>query len=210
MIIQAFPSGFLDTNAYVIACTDTHKALIIDPAQNSASLINEFLAHHNLKPEKILLTHSHWDHLVDTAELKAKYNIPVFVHKEDAENVENPGSDGLPLWISIQGVKPDGFLNDNDIISIGRLNFKVIHTPGHSPGGVCFYCPEEKVLISGDTLFKGSIGNLSFATARPKSMWESLKKLSKLPPETHVFPGHGPATTIGEEKWLSDAENIFG
>jgi hydroxyacylglutathione hydrolase len=210
MIIQAFPSGPFDTNAYIAACPRTREAAIIDPAPGSANALIAFISDQELTPIAILLTHSHWDHIVDTAQLKTKYKIPVSIHQLDAGNLENPGSDGLPCWIPIEGVKPDGLLEEGSFFDVGDFHFQVIHTPGHTPGGVCFYCPNENILISGDTLFKGTIGNLSFPTARPKLMWNSLNKLAKLPPETRVFPGHGPSTTIGAEGWLARAEQIFG
>jgi glyoxylase-like metal-dependent hydrolase (beta-lactamase superfamily II) len=209
MIIQAFPSGPFETNAYVVVCPQTRVAAIIDPAPGCASAIKDYLTQHSYKPEKILLTHSHWDHFADMPELKEHYGIPIYVHSEDSANIENPGSDGLPLWITIKGVKPDYFFSEGDLISVGNRQFKVIDTPGHTPGGVCFYCPEEKLLFSGDTLFKGTIGNLSFSTARPKLMWQSLAKLAKLPLDTQVLPGHGQQTTIGAESWLPEAERFF-
>lgn len=158
----------------------------------------------------ILITHSHWDHICDAAKLKAQYRAPVFVHPLDLANLENPGSDGLPLMFNIEGVLPDKFLNEGDIVELGDLRFEVIHTPGHSPGGICLYNKEHGILFSGDTLFKGSIGNLSFPTANPTEMWKSLAKLAKLVPETVVYPGHGLPTTIGKESWLERAEEIFG
>lgn len=209
MIINTFPSGPFETNAYVVVCPNTKHAGIIDPAPDSAQVIADFIKKNQLHPEKILLTHSHWDHIADTAPLKSLYNIPVYIHPDDAPNLENPGDDGLPCWINIQGVKPTNFLHEGDVISIGDLKLTVINTPGHTPGGVCFYCKEHNFLISGDTLFKANIGNLSFPTARPHLMWGSLDKLSKLPPETVVYPGHGPKTTIGAESWLPNARNIF-
>lgn len=212
MIIQTFPSGPFETNAIIVACQATKIGVIIDPAPESSQKIADFLAKNNLHPEKILITHSHWDHIADIAILQSKFDfhIPVLIHEEDAGNLQNPGTDGLPCWVDFEGVKADGFLTDGEIIKIGELSFEVIHTPGHSPGGVCFYNKDRGVLIAGDTLFKGSIGNLSFPTARPKLMWSSLKRLALLPPETAVYPGHGPRTTIGEERWLVNAEMIFG
>jgi len=101
-------------------------------------------------------------------------------------------------------------LKEGDRVSIGNQIFEVIETPGHTPGGVCFYNGNQHLLFSGDTLFKGTIGNLSFPTSRPHLMWTSLSKLAKLPAETRVFPGHGLETTIGQEKWLERAEELFG
>jgi glyoxylase-like metal-dependent hydrolase (beta-lactamase superfamily II) len=210
MFIQAFPSGPFETNAYIVACPVTREAAIIDPAPGSASVLIRYINKHQLIPTKILLTHSHWDHIADVACLKKTFTIPVYVHALDKPNLESPGTDGLPCWISIEGVADAYEIKEGDEIKIGTLISKVIETPGHTPGGVCFYLPEKNTLLSGDTLFKGTIGNLSFATARPALMWDSLKKLSHLPPETRVFPGHGSSTTIQAESWLAQAEKIFG
>jgi len=209
MIIQPFPSGPFATNAYVIACPQTRQAVIIDPAPGSFSKLADFIAKNSLTPVAIWLTHSHWDHIVDTAAVKAQYSIPVAIHALDVSNLEHPGADKLPCWVSIEGVTPDWLLKENDHLACGDLDFEVIHTPGHTPGGVCFYCPKEGVLISGDTLFKGTIGNLSFPTCQPEAMWISLDKLAKLPGHVRVFPGHGSNTTIGQEVWLPKARQIF-
>lgn len=210
MIIQTFPSGPFETNAYVVACSQTHQAAIIDPAPNSADALKSFIDEHSLSLKMILITHSHWDHIADTAQLKAIFQAPVYIHSLDVPNLQRPGSDGIPCWISFEGVLPDKFLNEGDKIELGNLEFDVIHTPGHTPGGVCLYCKQHGVLFSGDTLFKGSIGNLSIPTSNSASMWISLEKLAKLPPATAVYPGHGPPTTIGGETWLSRAKEIFG
>jgi len=210
MIIQAFPSGPFATNAYIVACPITRKAAIIDPAPGSFPALSSFIEKNQLIPDKILLTHTHWDHIGDASLIKEKYTIPIYVHELDKENLELPGSDGLPCWISIKGIKADHLLKEGDIVPVGEVQFKVIHTPGHTPGGVCLYSDKEKVLLSGDTLFQGTIGNISFPTARPHLMWDSLAKLAKLPKETLVYPGHGPSTTIGEEDWLPNAKRIFG
>lgn len=212
MFIQVFPSGPFETNAYVVACDHrdgSNQAAIVDPAPNSTFAITDFVSKKNLKPIAIWLTHSHWDHIADVSKLKAKYNIPVYIHPLDAPNLKTPGADQLPCWILIEGVEPDVLIDEGDSLSLGNLKFTVIHTPGHSPGGVCLHCPEAQILLSGDTLFKGTIGNLSFPTAEPDLMWISLQKLAKLPPSTKVYPGHGPDTTIGNEDWLSRAKQIF-
>lgn len=163
----------------------------------------------SLDIQLIILTHSHWDHIAEASLLKKKLEIPLCIHKEDAGNLITPGSDGLPLFFPVEGVAPDRYLADGEILSVGDLKICVIHTPGHTPGGICLYLENEKVLISGDTLFQGTIGNLSFPTARPVLMWDSLKKLAKLPSETRVIPGHGEETTIGAESWIAKAEERF-
>jgi hydroxyacylglutathione hydrolase len=210
MLIFAFPSGPFDTNAYVVACPTTKEAAIVDPAPGSASSIEKCIAQNGLKPAKIILTHSHWDHIADVSPVKNRYNIPVLIHAEDAPNLKQPGSDQLPCPFSFPGVTPDQTFKEGDLIKVGNSTLTVIETPGHTPGGVCFYSAEEKTLFSGDTLFKGSIGNLSFPTSRPDKMWPSLDKLALLPPNTNVYPGHGPSTTIGaESSWLPRAREYF-
>lgn len=209
-MLAIFPSGPFDTNAYVLYCPATKTAAVIDPAPGSAENISSFIEKEGLKPEKLLFTHTHFDHIADAAALLKKYPaIEIWVHPLDAPNLIKPGSDKLPQFMHVEPVEPQFFFEDGSRIGLGNLQIKVIHTPGHTPGGVCFYLPEQKLLISGDTLFKGTIGNLSFPTAQPDLMWPSLKKLAQLDADTHVYPGHGPSTTIGSEHWLNDAEKIF-
>jgi hydroxyacylglutathione hydrolase len=209
VIIKVFTSGPAETNTILIGCSATRQAAIVDVPLGSARLLTQALEKDSLAPQMILLTHSHWDHLADAAKLKKLLNIPIYVHAEDAGNLEKPGSDRLPLFFPIEGVKPESFLTDGQIIPLGELKIEVIQTPGHTPGGVCFWLRKEKILISGDTLFQGTIGNLSFPTARPALMWKSLKKLAELPPETWVIPGHGPETTIEAESWIKHAQEKF-
>ena len=209
MFLYKFPFGPLETNAILIGCAQTKVGVAIDPSLGSSGAIMEKASELGLKIEKILLTHSHWDHFADAHGLKSLTNALLYVHFLDAKNIEHPGSDGIPLFFSIHPVAADHFLNEGETIEVGNLKLEVIHSPGHSPGSVCFYLREHNVLISGDTLFQGSIGNLHLPTAQPAQMWNSLEKLSKLPSETRVIPGHGGDTSIGRESWLSRAKEIF-
>ena len=209
MIIETFPSGPAETNAYLVGCPKLKRAVVIDAPFDCSEGILARAKKLDLHIDMLLLTHSHWDHTAEAALLKELCKIPVYVHQEDAENVEHPGSDRLPLFFPVKGVKPDGFLSDGQHIKVGQLTVEVIHTPGHTPGCVCFYIEKEHVLFSGDTLFCGTIGNLSFPTARPSLMWKSLKRLSQLPAETIVYPGHGDPTTIGAERWIAQAQDKF-
>jgi len=210
MILEIYCFGPALTNCVLLGCEKTKKGVIIDAPLDCSEQLIERGEELGLSIESLLLTHSHWDHTADAAFLKKELKIPVYVHELDAENVRDPGSDGLPLMVDIPKVDPDNYLEDGQKLIVGDLNIEVIHTPGHSPGGVCFYLAEQGVLISGDTLFQGTIGNLSFPTAEPDKMWFSLQRLSQLPPNTRVIPGHGEETTIGEEKWLSNAKEYFG
>ena len=199
MIVEVFPLGPAETNAYLLGCSKTKQAALIDVPFQTSEIVLKKAQDLGLNIVMILLTHSHWDHTAEAANVKEQLKVPIYIHPDDARNLEDPGSDGLPLYFPIKGVKPDEFLHDGQVIALGALTIQVIHTPGHSPGGVCFYVPAESTLFSGDTLFRGTIGNLSFPTGRPQLMWQSLKKLALLPSNTKVYPGHGGATTIGRE-----------
>lgn len=193
MPIKKFTCGPFETNCYL------DGTVLFDAPPGSYEVIDYPVSH-------ILLTHSHWDHTADCAKFK-KFNpdLVIVCHEADKGNVEAPGSDGLPLFMRVEGIKVDRFVKEGDIVE----GFQVIELPGHTPGGVGYYDAKRGLLISGDTLFRGTIGNLSFPTARPQFMWKSLKKLAKLPPETVVLPGHGPSTTIGKEKWIENAEDYM-
>ncbi|MBX9744406.1 MAG: MBL fold metallo-hydrolase [Chlamydiales bacterium] len=199
MIVRTFCFGPLGTNAILLACKKTRLSAVVDPGVGSIETLLKALQEDNLVLDKILLTHSHWDHIAGVNDLKRETKAPVYIHPLDRENLEKPGSDRIPLFFPIQGVQPDYLLQDQEILEIGHLQVEVLHTPGHSPGGVCFYLPKEHLLLSGDTLFRGGIGNLQLPTSSPQDMECSLEKLAALPGHTRVIPGHGKETTIGQE-----------
>lgn len=209
MIITVFPAGPIETNAYLLVCEETKKAWIIDAPLQVTDEIAAEIELEKFKLEKIILTHSHWDHIADIAEMKKRFPVPVLVHQNDAPNVEKPGSDGLPLYFEIEGVTPNEILLGGETLSLGNMEVHVIHTAGHSPGGICLHIPEQNTLISGDTLFRGSMGRVDLPTSDPDKMWDSLLLLSKLPADTKVYPGHGGSTTIGAESWMKDAKQRF-
>jgi len=209
MFIDVIPSGPFATNAILITCETTSKAIAIDPAPSSRELLLQKAKERSATIEAIYLTHSHWDHIADANALKEALSVPIHIHPLDRKNLEEPGSDSLPLFIPIEGTQGARDLLPGQDHSVGDHHFTVIHLPGHSPGGVGLYFEKEHVLIAGDTLFKGAIGRLDLPTAEPDKMWDSLKRLSELPKETIVYPGHGDPTTIGNESWLSRAKEIF-
>ncbi len=199
MIIEKFVAPPLGTNAYLVGCEATKEGVIIDPGFQSKWPLLALVKQYGLSIKAIYLTHSHFDHTADVFELKVLEGFPVFVHPADAENLRAPGSDGIPNMMGLKPVEPDGFFNDGDQGVIGKLHYTVIHTPGHSPGCVCFYFPDEKVLFSGDTIFKGSHGRVDLTNSSPEAMKGSLQKLKALPEDVLVYPGHGPTTTLHDE-----------
>lgn len=209
MILDTFASGPFETNTYILGCPKTKEACVIDVPLGSAERILSSLRKHSLTAKYILLTHSHLDHIADAALLKSKLKASLLIHLLDVKNLQSPGEDGLSLFLQTEPVDPDGFLEEGELLYVGEIKIQVLCTPGHTPGGVSFYLPQEGMLFSGDTLFKGTMGRIDFPHSEPSKMWNSLKILSDLPPQTKVFPGHGPSTTIGEESWIRKAEERF-
>lgn len=203
MIFEVFSSGPVDTNVIIVACERTKKAAIIDAPQDCASFVLPKVKELGVTVEMLLLTHTHQDHIAEVDLLKKKLKMPIYVHALDAPNLESPGADLLPIFIPAKPVTPDHFLEDGQMLMLGDLKFSIIHTPGHTPGCVCFYFEEEKLLISGDTLFRGSMGRIDFPGSNAEAMWNSLKRLAELPSDTRVVPGHGEMTTIkNEAAWM--------
>ncbi len=200
MLLFKFPCGPLETNAILFG--GSGRGAAIDPSLGSAKKIIDQAKRSGLAIEKILLTHSHWDHIADVHALKEKTGASLYVHQLDAMNVEAPGSDGLPLYFPITPSKPDHLLQGGEIITVGPFELQAIHTPGHTPGGVCFYLASEGILFAGDTLFCGGMGRLDLPTGNAQSMRASLRKLAMLPPKTRVISGHGRETEIGKEGWM--------
>jgi len=210
MFLESYSAGPVATNIILLACEKTKKAAIIDAPMEGGELVLKRVEELGFEVVMLIMTHSHWDHIIDAHLLKEKTGAPLYIHERDKENLLKPGSDGLPLPLPIEGVEADHLMKEGDVLKVGELELEVIETPGHTPGGVCLYLPKEGTLISGDTLFQGSIGRLDLPTAEPDKMWTSLGKLAKLPLDTRVIPGHGSETTIGSESWLADAKTYFG
>lgn len=186
MNIEVVKVGELKTNCYIVK--DKNEAIIIDPGFE----IEKILPHlKNLKINAIILTHGHYDHVTDAFKLKEKVNAPVMMNFEDEY-----------MMVLSTNIKANKHLEDKAVIKVGDLEFKVIHTPGHSKGGICLYNEKEKILFSGDTIFHGTYGRVDLPGSSKIDMITSLKKLLSLPKDVKVFPGHGPATTIQDEKNL--------
>ena len=199
-IVSYVTVGIFQENCYLYACPQTHEAVIIDPG-DEAERILKAISKLNLTPKYILNTHGHIDHIRAIDAVSAVYPVPLAIHPDDVymytdEHVARRYGLSAPLVHR----KPDILLKDGDRISFGTLTLEVLHTPGHTPGGVCFvsrpYC-----VFSGDTLFYQGIGRTDFEGGNYEQLITSIReKLYRLEDDLTVFPGHGPRTTIKEEK----------
>jgi glyoxylase-like metal-dependent hydrolase (beta-lactamase superfamily II) len=204
MKIERFQVGSLWTNCYVVA-SEKGDALVIDPG-GPMSDVKRFIADNGLRVKQILLTHGHSDHIMGLREIRNLASDGVAVHPEDADCVTNPSKNlSAVMGSSFQSNAAEFEFEDGDVIRAGDLSARVIHTPGHTTGGCCFYVTEgsNALLISGDTLFARSVGRTDLPGGDEKTLLESLKKLEEFPDSLIVYPGHGPSTTLGEERRLN-------
>ncbi|MGE5672917.1 MAG: MBL fold metallo-hydrolase [Mycobacterium leprae] len=205
LVIHSNELGDFGTNCYIIACTETGECAVVDPGVPD-SWVAETVAANGLKPVAILLTHGHLDHIGGVAAVKAATGAPVAVHGDDAPMLTDVILNGSATFgLRITAPRPDRLLQDGDRVVVGQLQLQVLHTPGHTPGGVCYYMSstngEGPHLIAGDTLFAGSVGRTDLPGGDHKALIAGIhRQLLSLPPETIVYPGHGPTTTIGDEK----------
>jgi len=197
--IRCIRVGLIQTNCYVLFDDEIKKAIVVDPG-DSADYIDECIQKAGVQVTAIFLTHGHSDHFKALSDLKFKYEVPVYVHQDDAYRLRYQGGFVEASYV----IQPDDImLHDGDHLSIGGLEIDVIHTPGHTEGGVCFYFPDHGVLLSGDTLFCHSWGRTDFAGGDEAALFRSIReKLLVLPPEVLVLPGHEGSTTIGEERMV--------
>lgn len=206
MKVAIFKLLLFEVNCYVVYDPLEKKAAIIDPGivdNREIEAIDNFLKKNDLEVVAVINTHLHIDHVVANTGLREKYDVPVMAHEDDKflgdRLYQQAQQFGLPFKLNSAGVTH--YLEDGEKIKIGSGELEVIHLPGHSPGGIGLYDPQDGFLISGDSLFEGSIGRTDLPGGNLARLLESIKRrLYTLPDETVVYPGHGPATTIGREK----------
>lgn len=197
--------GDFGTNCYIIACPETGTAAVIDPGTPDP-WIKRVLAEHKLTVAVILLTHGHLDHIGGVEWVKSFTGAPVWIHPDDAGMLTDPFKNGSAVFgMHVTAPPADRLLQHDEVITVGQMAFRVLHTPGHTPGGICFYKEaaggDTPHLIAGDTLFAGSIGRTDLPGGHHATLIRSIKEqLLSLPPETVVYPGHGPTTTTGDEQ----------
>jgi glyoxylase-like metal-dependent hydrolase (beta-lactamase superfamily II) len=198
MKIDGLALGAYETNCYVLRSSEAAKdCLIIDAG------LGKFLQEHKLNPVSLVLTHGHIDHIEGVTGLRAEFpDIKVYIHKLDAEMLTEPHSNLSAMTGAAFTVEPaDFFLEEESVIEQADMKLSVLHTPGHTPGGICLYCEDEGIVFTDDTLFADSIGRTDFPNGNTEQLLQSIReKLFTLPDETQVYPGHGPMTTIAHEK----------
>ena len=199
MILETLCVGPFQVNCYILASHEESQAIIIDPGSD-ADKIKQTLKKHKLKSAFIINTHGHYDHIGCNDE----FNVPVYVHREDAALLKDPQLNLSNFLMASYSVRATiMILEDKENIELDQIKLEVIHTPGHTPGGICLlmHKPTNKILFSGDTLFCQGIGRTDFPGADERLIIKSIKdRLFKLSDDTIIYPGHGPSSTIGEEK----------
>lgn len=198
--IKTFGVGFIETNMYLVI--ENRLGLVIDPGfiESEANRIIKEIKKGVDEIPMVLLTHCHFDHISGCGILKKEFKCKIYCHKLDEEKLIDPHMSGAHFFVSLGfSLKPDGYLSDNQELRFSNLNLKIIHTPGHTKGGVAILL-EDKYLFSGDTIFKDSIGRTDLYDGDYDTEIDSItKKILVLPKETIILPGHGPQTTVKDE-----------
>ena len=200
--IEIVPVSLFKTNSTIIKDKSTGDAILFDPGAEGNRILEELQALGDFNLVAIAATHAHLDHIAHVGYFKELYpDTPFYLHKNDLFFLtENPFSRFAKRIKAYPCPIPDKFIEEGEVIKIGNLEFNVIHTPGHSPGSVCYYEPNIQVVLTGDTLFKGSVGRTDLIFGSEEDLKKSILKLLQLPDETTVIPGHFNLSTIGEER----------
>lgn len=207
-IIRFVNDNLARSNCYVVKCDKT--CFVVDPGEKKMREVIDFLEKNDLEMVAVLLTHGHWDHILGVNSMLEYKKVPLFVSEKGYEFLFNPEL-SLSSWYDANFKINENLdirkLKENDMIGLSGITndennsiFKIIETPGHTLGDICYYSEKEKIMITGDTLFKGTYGRVDLPTSNPIEMGKSLKKLMQYPEDTKVYPGHSFDTTIGEEK----------
>jgi glyoxylase-like metal-dependent hydrolase (beta-lactamase superfamily II) len=203
MIIKKLVVGPLENNCYIIADENTKEGLVVDPGDEPDRILD--LIHENkFQLKYIVCTHAHFDHVAAVPEIKEETKAKIVLHIDDLAIYRSTKDQAAAWGYEVDPLpEPEMFVSEGDVLEAGDLRFEILHTPGHSPGGICLY--GEGILITGDTLFAGSVGRTDLYGGDIKELKISFKRLMSLSDDVKVFPGHGPESTIGKEK----TDNFF-
>ena len=201
MMLKTLVVGPFQVNCYLYFDEASSDTVIIDPGAEDDRIIEQ-VTEANLKPRAILLTHGHGDHIAAVAAIKDHFQIPLYIGRGEEELLANPSANVSALFANpIVAPPADHLLDDEQMVSAGNISLKVLSTPGHSPGGVCYLDETLGFLFCGDTLFYGSVGRTDFPGCSHERLIASINdKIMKLPDNIVCYPGHGPETTVGSER----------
>lgn len=201
MILRTIVAGQLETNCYLIADEKTKEAICIDPGGNVDEIMGE-VEKEKLSLKYIINTHGHFDHVGGNDVLKKTTGAKFAIHEEDAAILRTVASQSAVFGLAaVSSPPPDLLLKDGDEIRVGNMALEVIHTPGHTEGGISLFLDQEKILFTGDTIFAGSIGRTDLPGGSYKGLIASIKnKILPLGDDVRILPGHGPETTVGSER----------
>ncbi len=192
--------GMMGTNCYFVCNVDTMETVIIDPAYDAGTIF-EIVQNKGYIPKAVFLTHGHFDHIMAVKDVCRRYGIQSYAYTAEQEVLESSYVNLSQEFSAPYVMTADILVNDEDIIEMADIKFKVLHTPGHTKGSCCYYIEEANVLISGDTIFNTSVGRTDFPTGSSNELLRSIRdRIFVLPDETVVYPGHGDSTTIAYEK----------
>lgn len=201
MKLEQIIVGPLQSNCYIIYDEESREGMVIDPGDEAEKIVNS-IEQKKLRISYIVCTHAHFDHIGALSRLKGRTGAQIVLHRDELEIYEAARDQGAFWGCTIeQPPKPDIFVREGDTLTVAKTTFEVLHTPGHSPGGICLY--GAGILLSGDTVFAGSVGRTDFFGGNTEDLKKSFKRIISLPPETHILPGHGDPSTISAERELN-------
>lgn len=203
MIVRPFGGGPFNTTAYLVYDRHGGTGVIIDAPLGSTRKIVQVLREEQLAVPFVVSTHGHWDNIADNVAMCEATGAQLCAHFWDAARLANPGlTSDEELAAKIKPSRADRHLGDGEVLEVGHLKFEIWHTPGHTPGSICLYAAKHSAIFTGDTLLRMSIGRTDGAGGNKTAMLKTIERLSELPDDTRVYPGHGLATTIKAERWL--------
>ncbi len=208
LIIECRAEGPFMKNGYVVGTAGDRKAVYIDPGDEAGQMIR-FIEKNDLSLQAVLATHGHMDHICGIGTVLAKWKVPVYLHREDEFIYSGLGEQSRYFGMNYSPAPPvDHYLEDGQVLSFGELEFKVYHTPGHSPGGVCLEKGDN--LFTGDLIFAGSVGRTDLPGGDMETLMDSIRRrIASFPEDTILWPGHGPRTTVGNELRSNPFRNSF-
>jgi len=200
LIFDSLETGPIMTNTYIVGCSETRQAAVVDPGGHVGAILSA-LQRHELECRLIVNTHAHFDHVGGNAELKKRTGAKICIHPEEAPLLKNLSRQGLMFGLRVEdSPPPDRFIREGDVLEVGKLKLRVLDTPGHSPGSVSLVVEGEGRILVGDLIFQGSVGRTDLPGGSHETLIRSVEdKIFTFPPKTQLYPGHGPSTSVGVE-----------